>query len=420
MRKIDTVIIGAGVSGLAFANFYDGDYLIFEKDHQPGGLCKTYYSGDYVWDCAGHFFHFSNNIIRNYFKSRIAKNEIVEVKKNTKIYYHGDLIDYPFQMNIHQLPKEEFIDCLYDLFTKKEKEQYGNFEEMLYGKFGKSITNKFLKPYNEKLYACDLNKLDEKAMGRFFPYANKEEIVCNFRGSNYHTYNDTFEYPRNGAITFVNALLQTMDQSKIKCNTAIYDIDIENKILNTVEGNIGYNKLISSIPLKDLLSFDGLSEYHEMSHSLQGNKVLVFNMGFDKKSIFDDVHWIYFPDRNINFYRVGFYDNILNKDKLSIYVEIGFKYDDTIDVELELNHTLTNLQKCGIISNHRLVDYNFIVIPAAYVHITEKSISTVNTVLEKLERNDIYTIGRYGRWTYCSIEDGMLDARRLAEKLSKA
>ena len=29
----------------------------------------------------------------------------------------------------------------------------------------------------------------------------------------------------------------------------------------------------------------------------------------------------------------------------------------------------------------------------------------------------IHSIGRYGSWTYCSIEDNMLEARALAEKL---
>ncbi len=60
------------------------------------------------------------------------------------------------------------MNCLYDLFNKEEKETYDNFLDMLYGKFGKSITEMFLKPYNEKLYACDLTKLDKDAMGRFF------------------------------------------------------------------------------------------------------------------------------------------------------------------------------------------------------------------------------------------------------------
>ena len=50
---------------------------------------------------------------------------------------------------------------------------------MLYGKFGKGIVEKFLKPYNEKLYAIDLTELDVDAMGRFFPYADKEAIIKN-------------------------------------------------------------------------------------------------------------------------------------------------------------------------------------------------------------------------------------------------
>ena len=44
-----------------------------------------------------------------------------------------------------------------------------NFKEMLYARFGRGIAEKFLIPYNEKLYACDLGALDSDAMGRFFP-----------------------------------------------------------------------------------------------------------------------------------------------------------------------------------------------------------------------------------------------------------
>ena len=55
-------------------------------------------------------------------------------------------------------------------FHKEEKEEYDNFLDMLYGKFGKSIVEKFLKPYNEKLYAVDLTTLDKDAMGRVFSH----------------------------------------------------------------------------------------------------------------------------------------------------------------------------------------------------------------------------------------------------------
>ena len=34
-------IIGAGISGLTFANYADGDYLIIEKEKEVGGYCRT-------------------------------------------------------------------------------------------------------------------------------------------------------------------------------------------------------------------------------------------------------------------------------------------------------------------------------------------------------------------------------------------
>ena len=83
----------------------------------------------------------------------------------------------------------DFINCLYDLYFRQEKNKYENFEEMLYGKFGKSITEMFLKPYNEKLYACKLNILDADAMGRFFPYADFKEIIFNMRQKDKTSYN---------------------------------------------------------------------------------------------------------------------------------------------------------------------------------------------------------------------------------------
>jgi len=60
MKKIKFLIVGAGVSGLAFANFLEHeDYLVIEKENEVGGYCRTIHSKGYVWDYAGHFFHFT-------------------------------------------------------------------------------------------------------------------------------------------------------------------------------------------------------------------------------------------------------------------------------------------------------------------------------------------------------------------------
>ncbi|HHZ00548.1 MAG TPA: LPS biosynthesis protein, partial [Tissierellia bacterium] len=338
------------------------------------------------------------------------------------IYYDNRLIDYPFQMNIHQLPKEEFIDCLYDLFNKEEKEEYDNFLDMLYGKFGKSIVEKFLKPYNEKLYACDLKNLDKDAMGRFFPYADIHAIINNMKNSTDTSYNNYFLYPKKGAQVIVNNILRNINQNNIMLNTTVISIDIKNKEVILSNGQVvQYDNLINTIPFHKFLMLFNNDKYLQLSLKLSYNKVLVFNLGFNKKSTYNKEHWIYFPDKNINFYRVGFYDNILGTDKLSMYIEIGYPKNTVIDqkeIDKQLMLTLENLNKARIIDdNFKLEEYVSIIMDPAYVHINTDTDMEIKKIMAELQQNQVYSIGRYGGWTYCSMEDCMIEAKELAEKL---
>ena len=419
--KVNNLIIGGGISGLTLAN-YITDYLIVEKDSSLGGYARTHYVDDYIWDYAGHFFHFKTDEFKSMFINSMDKNDYIIKNKNTYIYFEDKLIDYPFQMNIHELSKDKFIDCLYDLFNKQEKEVYTNFLDMLYGKFGISITEMFLKPYNEKLYATDLTKLDKDAMGRFFPYANISEIINNMKNHSNTSYNNTFMYPKKGAQVIVNKLCEKVDMNKVMLNTSVTSIDLNKKevTLSTKEV-ISYNNLINTIPFNKFLSLLNIQEYTNFSNELSYNKVLVFNLGFDKKSTYNNTDWIYFPDKNINFYRAGFYDNILSTDKLSMYIEIGYSKESIIDestINKELSLTLDNLKKCKIIDDtFKLVKYESIIMDPAYVHIDTEHDKKVKQIINELETKNVYSVGRYGSWTYSSMEDAMLQSKELVEKL---
>lgn len=420
MKETKFLIIGAGISGLTVANRLnkDADYLIIEKEKEIGGLCRTFNIAGYIWDFAGHFYHFKTEEMKKLFMEKMKDEEIVYKTKNTKIYYNGRMIDYPFQTNIHQLDKEEFIDCLYDLYNKEESEEYNSFLDMLYGKFGKSITEKFLKPYNEKLYACNLTSLDKDAMGRFFPYADIKEIINNMKENKSNSYNNTFLYPKRGAVAFLEKLNKGIDNERLMLNEEVKEIDIEKKIVTLKNGkSIKYEYLINTIPFNKFLETMKI-DYKKIVTELSYNQVLVFNLGFEKKSE-NKEHWIYFPDKKINFYRIGFYNNILDDEKMSLYVEIGFPKNEIIDINEQLELTLENLKKIGIIQDNKLIAYNSLIINPGYVHINKKHIKEIADLKEKLENKDIYTIGRYGNWTYCSMEDCMISAKELAQRIER-
>ena len=74
--------------------------------------------------------------------------------------------------------------------------------------------------------------------------------------------------------------------------------------------------------------------------------------------------------------------------------------------------------KNGIIDNDtKLEEYVSIVMNPAYVHINEKTDKEIRKLQKEWKNKGVYTIGRYGAWTYCSMEDCMIQAKELAKTL---
>jgi protoporphyrinogen oxidase len=422
------LVVGAGVSGLSFANAIRAeavgrgkpipDVVVVEADDEPGGYCKTVKREGFTWDYSGHFFHFVHPEIERWLRQRMPDGEVATIRKRAFIRFKGRDIDFPFQKNIHQLEREDFIDCLYDLYFREESPRSpgaDNFKEMLYRRLGRGIAERFLVPYNEKLYATDLCELDVDAMGRFFPQADIADIIRNMRRPDNTSYNSTFTYPRGGAIEYVKALLRDLPADCTSYGERIVAVDLARRVATTSRREIHYERLISSAPLLDLLRICAVP-CDERAFSW--NKVLAFNLGFDRKGP-AHAHWMYFPDRSLSFYRVGFYDNIWGDPRMSLYVEIGLPRDAPVDVDTMRERVLADLEREHIVVGHRLVADHHVVMDPAYVHINGASRAEVERLRPVLADAGVYPVGRYGGWTYCAIEDNIVETRALAAQLAQ-
>jgi protoporphyrinogen oxidase len=427
MQHVEHLVIGAGISGLSYASHLRAakarggeappEVLVLEADKEPGGYCKTIRQDGFVWDYSGHFFHFKHADIEAWLRERMAPDEEVRtVEKRSFIRFKGGQVDFPFQKNIHQLPKDDFIDCLVDLYFRADFVPAGetSFKDMLYARFGRGIAERFLIPYNEKLYATDLGTLDKDAMGRFFPHADIADIVRNMRVADNTSYNATFTYPRGGAIQYVHALLRDLPDDVVSYEEALLELDLVRKVAVTSKRELSFSHLVTSAPFPRLLAMTGLAHDERV---FSWNKVLCLNLGFDKKGP-RDVHWIYYPERDLRFYRVGFYDNIMGDSRMSLYVEVGAASDESLDVEAERARVLADLERAGVVDGQALVSHHHVVLDPAYVHITKASVQEHARLSRVLNAAGVYPVGRYGGWTYCSIEDNILETRELAERLA--
>jgi protoporphyrinogen oxidase len=421
MKPVRTLIIGAGVTGLATAAALsergDEDYLVLEADREIGGWCKTVKKAGFVWDYSGHFFHFKHPEIEAWLRDRMPGQRIRVVEKKSLIAFGSCHVDFPFQKNIHQLPQADFIECLHDLYFARSSDvkregpppPEENFLQMLQARFGKGICDRFLVPYNEKLYACELGTLDKDAMGRFFPHADLTDIVRNMKHAANASYNATFTYPEGGAIEYVKALAGAVRADGVALQEGLLSVDLPRKIARTTRREIAFERLVSSAP------FDRFAALCDVEHDRsvwEYSKVLVFNLGFDAKGR-RDVHWCYYPSRETSFYRVGWYDNIFDADRMSLYVELGFPRGAAVDVAAMRERVLRDLEREGVVTGQRLVADHSVVLDPAYVHITRRSLAEHRRVTDALKSRDVWSIGRYGGWTYCSIEDNIVEARAL-------
>jgi protoporphyrinogen oxidase len=440
-ESVEVLVIGAGVSGLSFANWIHEEaarreapppsLAIVEAAAEPGGYCRTVAREGFVWDYSGHFFHFAHPEIEAWLRARMPGQDVRTVARCAKIRYRGRDLDFPFQAHLHQLEQAELIECLVDLHEAARQPPAApprSFKQMLYQRLGKAICEKFLVPYNEKLYACDLDRLDPQAMGRFFPHADLDAVIRNMRpqasrshgspgspgspGS--HSYNATFTYPAGGAIEYVRALLRELPPETLALDERVVAVDLAAHVATTSRRRIAYRHLVSSAPLPELARACALPAPPE---TFSANKVVVFNLGFDRKGP-RDVHWMYVPDPARVFYRVGWYDNIIPSDRMSLYVEIGAGRDAVVDVEATLARVLADLRAEEIVQDHRLVAWHHVVLAPAYVHLTTASIAATAELRAALAASDVHSVGRYGGWTYCSIEDNLIETRALAARLA--
>ena len=419
IERIRTLIVGGGISGLCAALALGGDCLVLEQADEPGGWCRSIRDGGFVWDCAGHLFHFRTEAGRRFFLSLFRPEELIETRKRCRIFYHGAQIDAPFQAHLAQLEKEELIDCLCDLFQRPGPSPRGSFLDSLYSGCGAAITDKFLRPYNEKLYACDLDTLDAGAMGRFFPAMTPEEIVASLRQPREADYNSRFYYPREGAGALIDKLVRRLPAGCVRTGRRLCRVEADKRIaVDSLGRRYRYDTLINTAPLKRFLPLLGTEEARFLAGSLSANRVLALNFGFAEPSPPDAPHWLYVPGAEARFYRVGYYDALTGGDRASLYAELSFPETAGIDVAREQEDALRALRRLGLVgTDNPLLAQSAVLMDSAYVHLRPGTEARVRSIREDLAAAGIHSIGRYGGWRYCSMEDCMLEALALGEKL---
>lgn len=438
------IIIGAGLTGLSCAYHLGEGYLIVEKEMEPGGVVRTQIRGKefggFACDGTGHWLHLRSKEMKELIPA-LLPGGLVEYERKAVIHLAGCYTPYPFQANTYGLPREIVLDCLLGLMKARHPEDFGlpqpegepaNFREGVERLFGEGICRHFMIPYNEKLLGVKLEEISAAYATRFIPRPSLEDVIKGSLGFSREAlgYNAKFVYPRDGGISAVPRALASKLPSPVRYGVSATAIDIASRTVSFSDGTSSkYTHLLNTMPLVNFLRLlgDQMPEaIRAEAAKLRATTVWYFDVGIRGKGTADsNHHWIYFPEPDFIFYRVGSYSAVHRESApdgcRSYYVEMSGGLGDFLQRPEELRtRVIADLRKARVLDEaDEVLFMDLCSIPHAYVIFDEHYESARQTVLDWLASHNILTHGRWGGWNYGGMEDALLEGLASAKTISK-
>jgi len=431
MAKV--IIIGAGLTGISTAyhleknNFFD--YSIVEKDTTIGGLCRSVYEDGFTFDYTGHLLHASDQGFQKLIHDIVGIDTLNSIFRRSFIYSQDTFTKYPYQINLYGLPPKTIAECIEGFATrKKSKKRSQAFYDFVLENFGKGIAKNFFFPFQKKIFSYDLKKVTSTWMGRFVPSTSLEQMVkgalVDATLENKVGYNAHFYYPKNGGIqSWIIKLAQQL-KNPIQTDCGVTKINMAKKeVTFSNNQNESFDIIINTMPLDRLLNCleeKTNNNLKQAAKKLVCNSVVNFNLGIARPDI-SDKHWIYFPESTYPFYRLGFPHNFAQsmapEGFSSLYGEFSFINKSPRYVNEKLHASLAATKKLFNLDQKEIVTQKIIPISHAYVIYDFWREKNLPKIHHHLEAQNIHSVGRYGEWKYSSMQEAVLDGKKIAEQI---
>lgn len=420
-------IVGSGIAGLAAALELERrghrDYAIYERDSVAGGLCRSHCIDGYLFDSVSHVLHFQSADVRQR-TIELVRGGLVSAERDAAIYYLGRYVPYPFQTHLGFLPLKDGLACLAGIIAARARAARRppqTFADWIYGEFGAGIARHFMLPYNRRLWGVDPAEMSLDWM-RFVPKAPLRPVLASFlSGRTRQGYNAEFLYPASGGIqSLIDGMASRV--SPIRFRRQVTAIDPGKRRLCFEDGgSAGYDVLISTIPLNRLAEIcEGTPEaLRAAGRQLRVVPIASITYGL-RRPINHSHHWVYFPEAEFPFFRLFFNSNVdpQSAPAGASLISAEFANVPANDLEGIKTRTMAALQQLGFLSGPMEIAFTH----SSYfacgypVHDLSRK-AAVGKLLEYFDALGIRSIGRFGGWRYCGIEDGFLDAAEVVESI---
>jgi len=425
-------IIGAGPAGLTMAKFLKHECVVLEKNDYVGGLASSVKEQGFTYDFGPHIAFSRDKKLLNQMVKSLGDNVCLNVRNN-KIFYKDRILKYPFENDLKSLSLEDNYKCLYSYLFNKHKKKYRkpeNLKQWFLSKFGEAICQKYLFPYNEKVWNIPVEKLSMLWADRI-PSPPPEDVIKSSIGFETEGYSHqlNYFYPKTGGY---QAISEAWSRGlNIKYNFEVKTIEKLRGgrfVVSDGKDRMVFDKIVSTILIHELVK---KLKIKIPTRVLQAVRALIVNpmflvtlgvKGVDKNKFTA----IYFPDSDYWVNRVSFPTTFskFNSPKgcYTIQAEITCKKQSDIwkkDDKTILKHVLMGLKKYGLICKTTKIVYKSIRrVNYAYVVYDKSYKKNVKIIRDWFPRQGVFLSGRFSYFEYVNV-DGIIErSKMIADKVN--
>lgn len=421
-------ILGGGPAGLAagyFAKKHSLSFKIYEASQRTGGNAITLQHGDFRFDSGAHRFHDRDPEVTQEVK-RLLGDDLRKIEAPSQIFFEGKFIDFPLSPMdlLIKLGLPTFAKAGFELIAARFSQEKGNgsFESFAIRTYGRTIANRFLLNYTEKLWGHPTSTLSPHISGRRLKGLDLATFLREaFLGKSAKTthLDGGFYYPKWGYGSIVERLAEACGLENTHTNSRISRImhhqgKIEAIEINGVE-QVPVDEVLSTLPLPILLRIlepQPAESILDLAKNLIFRNLILVVLFIDRERVSNNAS-IYIPDSEIPFTRIYEPKNrsaaMAPEGKTALCVEVPCSPGDELwngsDVALK-SMVRTHLVALGIIREEEIIDDLVYRMSHAYPVLKLGVEEQIHTIYDYLEGfRNLRLSGRSGKFLYTHVVD---------------
>ncbi|MGN6391923.1 MAG: NAD(P)-binding protein [Gemmatimonadales bacterium] len=432
--RVETLVVGAGPTGLSAAYHLGADSLLVEQQGTIGGWCRSLVDHGFTFDYAGHIMFSKDAYVHELYRLLLGDN-VHWQDREAWIYSHGVYTRYPFQGALYGLPPAVIKECVmgaiearFGASASKTARAPRNFEEFIYKVWGAGIARHFAIPYNEKLWAMPLEELETSWLGGRVPLPDLEQMIEGALSPVPKPMgpNARFGYPlRGGFQALMEGFLPHLE-GQLRLGTGVVRVSPSRRTATLSDGTaVRYESMISTMPLPRLVALCGdeaPAAVRKAARGLRHLSVRCVNIGVGRPAL-TEKHWIYYPEETV-FHRIFVQGNASPHCNppggFGFTCEITYSPSKPLpcDGDALIRRCIDDAISVGFMrADDPVWAANQVDLPVAYVVYDHDRAANVELIREWLAKYGIILAGRYSEWEYYNSDHAFIAGRKAANQV---